>query len=188
MMPKKIHNAAKATHPTAPATTSTAATPIATTPATQVTSVANSKNTGSKAALQTSFVALIAGLQASFASDYVFELPMGNQTTRQLVAMLQQFVQAAESTKSSYQSWRNDVQAERQVEQAVTPVRAAIKLVLQGRFGKSSNQLLPYGFLPQKVVQKTALSKAVATVKNEATRKARGTVGAPAPAAKPSGS
>jgi hypothetical protein len=230
MMTKKAPKPMKTTHPNATATTSTASTtvvtgtaaqaptpptPTTTTPTTQVTSVANSKDAGTKTALQTSYVALIAGLQATFAPDYVFELPMGSKTTTELVAMMQQFVQTAETTKSSYQSWRSDVQAERQVEQQVAPVRAAIKLVLQGRYGKSSLQLLPFGFLPQKVAQRSALSKTTAKVKNEATRAARGTVGskkkleitgnvtgvtitpitstpatpsAPAPAAKPSAS
>jgi hypothetical protein len=197
MMSKKTTKPTKTSKTTAPATTPSSSTsavngtagqapapqasqapnPTVTTSGTQVTSVANSNNTGPKAALQTSYVALIAGLQANYAPDYVFELPMGSKTTLEVVAMLQQFVQAAETTKGSYQSWRNDVQAERQIEQQVAPVRAGIKLALQSRYGKSGLPLLSYGFLPQKVTDKTVTSKAAAKVKGEATRAARGTVG-----------
>ncbi len=144
---------------------------------TPVTSVANGSNSGTKSALQTSYVGLIAGLQANYQPDDVFVLVTGNKTTSELVAGFQQFVQAAESTKASYQAYRADVQAERQIEAQVDPDRAAVRSVLEARYGKSGTQLLQYGFAPQKIPQRTALSKAAAAVKVAATRDARGTKG-----------
>ncbi len=142
-----------------------------------VTGVANGGNTGTKTDLQTSYVALIAGLQAGYAPDYVFQLATGDQRCDAVVAVLQQYVTAAQATKSSYQAWRNDVEAERQVVAQVAPVRASVHSVLEGRYGKSSTQMLTYGFSPQKVAERTVASKAGAIAKNEATRTARGTKG-----------
>jgi hypothetical protein len=142
-----------------------------------VTSVANGSNTGRKTDLQASYVALIAGLQAGYAPDYVFQLTTGDQRCDEVVAELQKYVTAAQATKSSNQAWRNDVQTERQVAAEVAPVRAAVHSVLIGRYGKGSTQLLAYGFSPQKVAERTAASKAGAAVKTKATRTARGTKG-----------
>jgi len=142
-----------------------------------VTSVANGGNTGTKTDLQTSYVALIAGLQAGYAPDYVFQLATGDQRCDEVVAELQRYVTAAQATKGSYQAWRKDVEAERQVVAQVAPIRAAVHSVLEGRYGKSSTQMLTYGFSPQKVAERTVASKAGAIAKNEATRTARGTKG-----------
>jgi hypothetical protein len=148
-----------------------------TVPATQVTSVANGNNTGKKAALQTSYVALIAGLQANFAPDFVFDLPTGPMTTTELLATFGQFVQAAETTKGSYQTWRGDVQTERRIALQVAPTRTLVKVVLQSKYGKTSTQMLAFGFTPDKVPAKSAESKTVGAVKAKATRAARGTKG-----------
>ncbi len=142
--------------------------------------MANGSNNGTKSALQTAYVGLIAGLQANYQPDDVFQLVTGDKTTSELVAEFQQFVQAAEATKASYQAYRADVQAERQVAAQVAPDRAAVHSVLVARYGKRGTQLLQYGFAPQKVPQRTALSKAAAAVKTEATRTARGTTGSKA--------
>jgi hypothetical protein len=142
-----------------------------------VTSVANGSNTGRKTDLQTAYSALIAGLQAGYAPDYVFQLATGDQRCDDVVAELQKYVTAAQATKSSNQAWRNNVQIERQVAAEVAPTRAAVQSVLQGRYGKGSTQLLAYGFTPQKVAERTAASKAGAAVKTKATRTARGTKG-----------
>jgi hypothetical protein len=151
--------------------------PTTASPMPLVTSVANGGNSGTKTDLQTSYVALIAGLQAGYAPDYVFQLATGDQRCDEVVAELQRYVTAAQATKGSYQAWRNDVEAERQVVAEVAPVRAAVHSVLQGRYGKGSSKLLAYGFTPQKVAERTVASKAGAIVKNEATRIARGTKG-----------
>jgi hypothetical protein len=158
--------------------TPTAPPPIITPPQTPpVTGVANGDNTGTKVELQTSYLALIAGLLADYQPDDEFLLKAGTMTRDQLIAAFQKFVASAEDTKSSYLAWRADVQAERVVEQTVAPLRAGVKSVLEGRFGKSGTELTKYGFAPAKVGVKTPLVKTTAAVKAKATRTARGTRG-----------
>jgi hypothetical protein len=142
-----------------------------------VTGVANGSNTGTKVQLQTSYLALIAGLQANYQPGDVFELPMGDMTRDQLVAHFESYVTAAEATKSSNQAWRQDVQDERAAEQSARPYRSAVKAVLVARLGKSSTQLITYGFPPAKVGVKSTATKSAAVAKAEATRVARGTKG-----------
>jgi len=158
--------------------TPTAPPPILTPPQTPpVTGVANGDNTGTKVEIQTSYLALIAGLLADYQPDDEFKLTAGDFTRDQLIAEFQQFVGSAETTKSSYQAWRADVQAERVAEQTVAPLRTGVKAVLVGRFGKSGTDLTRYGFSPEKVPVKSTLVKTTAVVKAKATREARGTKG-----------
>ena len=140
--------------------------------------MANGGNKGTKIELQTSYIALIAGLQQNYQPGDVFDLPMGQMTRDQIIAEFQTFVNAAEATRSSNQAWRQDVQAERAAELAAAPVRTSVKAVLVGRYGKSSTQLLNYGIPPAKVpTVKSPAVKAAALAKSEATRAARGTKG-----------
>ena len=124
-----------------------------------VTSVSGRNRGGKKEALQTSLVALIAGLQANFAADFVFDLPTGPVTTSELLATFTQYVQAAETTKTQYQSWRTAVAAEKPIEQQATSARALVKKALLGRYGDQSPQLLQFGIAPYKVPVKTAAAK-----------------------------
>ena len=94
-----------------------------------------------------------------------------------LIALLQQFVAAVEATKSSNAVWRSDVQADRAMELMVAPVRAGLKSILQGKFGKSGTQLLKFGITPLKAPVKTTAVKTAAVAKSKATREARGTKG-----------
>jgi hypothetical protein len=149
--------------------------PVPATPA--VTGVANNGNTGTKMELQTSYVALIAGLQTFYQPSDVLLLTTGTQTCGDLIAEFQQYVQAAENTKASYQAWRGDVQTERTVLADVGPKRSAVRSLVESRFGKGGTQLLQLGFAPKKTVKRTVVSKAEGVVKGEATRKARGTKG-----------
>ncbi len=142
-----------------------------------VTGVANNGNTGTKMELQTSYVALIAGLQTFYQPSDVLQLTTGTQTCGELIAEFQQYVQAAENTKASYRGWRGDVQAERTVLADVGPKRSAVRSLVESRFGKGGTQLLELGFAPKKTVKRTVVSKAEGVVKGEATRKARGTKG-----------
>ncbi len=142
-----------------------------------VTGVANGNNAGTKVELQSSYMALIAGLQQNYQPGDVFDLVTGQTTCAELVTLFQGFVTSAEQTKASNQVWRNDVQAEREAEQQVRPVRAAVKSVLVGKYGKSSTKLLAYGFQPAKVPVKSTTAKSTAVAKAEATRTARGTKG-----------
>jgi hypothetical protein len=147
-------------------------TPPAPAPSTQVTSVGN--RVGKKEALQTSLVALIAGLQANFAADFVFTLPTGPVTTSELIATFTQYIQAAETTKTQYQSWRKAVAAEKPIEQQVTSTRALVKTVLLGAYGKQSPEMLQFGFAPYKARVTSAAAKTVGAAKANATRKSSG--------------
>jgi hypothetical protein len=148
------------------------------TPATPtITGVASGGSTGTRIELQTSYVALITGLQGLYQPSDVLQLSTGDETCADLIADLQQFVQAAENTKASYQAWRGDVQTERQVLADVTPKRAAVRTLMVSRFGQGGTKLLQLGFAPRKPTQKTVEAKAEGVVKTEATRKARGTKG-----------
>ena len=160
----------------APALQATQApTPAPAMPVTQVTSVSDRNHGGKKVALQTSLVAMIAGLQANFAADFVFNLPTGPVTTSALVATLSQYIQAAETTKAQYLSWRKAVAAEKPIEQQVTATRTLVKDALLSSYGKRSPQLLQFGIAPYKVPVKTAAAKTVGAAKASATRKASGT-------------
>jgi len=162
-----------------PAATPTPATPQATPPpqTPPVTGVANGGNQGTKVELQTSYLALIAGLLAYYQPDDEFLLASGVMTRDQLIASFQKYVASAEATKSSNQAWRADVQTERAAELSVRPLRANVKSLLEGRFGKSGTQLTTFGYTPAKIGVKTTTSKTAAVAKSKATRTARGTKG-----------
>jgi hypothetical protein len=98
-------------------------------------------------------------------------------TRDQLIAAFQQFISDAETTKSSYQTWRDDVQAERASELTVAPLRDGLKAILVGRFGKFGTQLTKFGFEPAKMPVRSTVSKTAAAAKAKATRAARGTKG-----------
>jgi hypothetical protein len=150
-------------------------TPPAPAPSTQVTSVSARNRGGKKESLQTALVALIAGLQANFAADFVFNLPTGPVTTSALLQTFSQYIQAAETTKAQYQSWRTAVAAEKPIEQQVTSTRALVKDALLSSYGKRSPQLLQFGIAPYKVPVKTAAAKTVGAARASATRKSGGT-------------
>jgi hypothetical protein len=180
-MPKKKKTAVSpAVIPAASPTPAAIPPPTAppTAPATPpVTGVANGGNKGTKVALQTSYLALIAGLLAYYQPGDPFLLEAGVMTRDELIAAFQQFVASAEATKTSYLAWRADVQAERVEEQTVAPLRAGLKSTLEGRFGKSGTELTKFGFTPAKVGVKSTASKTAAVAKAKATRAARGTKG-----------
>jgi len=171
--PAANHAAIPAATPTPAATPPPTADPA--TPA--ITSVANGSNKGTKVDLQTAYLSLIAGLLVYFQPGDPFALAAGIMTRDQLIALFQQFVAAAEATKSSNAVWRSDVQAERAMEQMVAPVRVGLTSILQGKFGKSGTPLLKFGITPLKAPVKTTAVKTAAVAKAKATRVARGTKG-----------
>jgi len=142
-----------------------------------VTGVANGGNTGTKVEIQTSYLALIGGLMAYYQPGDEFQLPAGVMTRDQLIAQFQQFLAAAEATKTSRLVWRSDVQTERAAEMSVRPLRACLKSTLEGRFGKTGTQLTKFGFTPVKTGVRSTASKTAAVAKAKATRTARGTRG-----------
>ncbi len=142
-----------------------------------ITGPANGSNNSTKVSLQTSYAALIAGLQAYYQPGDVLQLPTGDETRDAVIADLQKFVQAAEDTKAAYLAWRDAVQNERAIELALRPEKQAVQSVVVGRFGRASTTLLKFGIQPRVPVVRTVAEKAEANAKGEATRKARGTKG-----------
>ena len=173
----------KKTKTTTPATTpaaspTPAATPPPTPPATpSMTGVANNSNNGTKVDLQAYYLALTAGLLAFFQPTDPFELPSGTFTRDALIASFQQFIGAAEATKSSNHAWRADVQTERAAAKAAAPLGQELKASLKAKYGKSNAQLLKFGISPEKTPVRTTTDKTTAVAKAKATRAARGTKG-----------
>jgi hypothetical protein len=182
MATKKKTASAPATAPAAsptPAVTAppTAATATAASQTPPITGVANGSNRGTKVEIQTSYLALIAGLLAYYQPDDEFLLEAGTVTRDELIDSFQQFVGTAEATKTSNQAWRDNVQTERAAERVVSPLRAGVKSILEGRFGKGGMQLVKFGFTPAKAGVRTTAAKTAAVEKSKATRVARGTKG-----------
>jgi hypothetical protein len=142
-----------------------------------VTGVANGSNHATKVDLQAQYQSVISGLLAFYAPTDTFLMKSGTYTRDDLVTKFQTFVAALETTKSSNQQWRQDVQTERLLELEVTPLRVGVRAVAQTRFGKDGTQLLQFGFQPAKVPVHSPASRVLAAAKAKATRAVRGTVG-----------
>jgi hypothetical protein len=152
-----------------PAVQSTAQTPI--------TGTANGSNHGTKVDLQTSYQALITGLLAFYQPTDTFALKSGTFTRDDVIEQLQKFIVAAEATKAGHTAWRGTVQAEREVELQVRPIRTGLRGIVSARYGANGTQMMQFGFVPTKRAKKTAQTKAQAVAKGRATRTARSTKG-----------
>jgi hypothetical protein len=146
-------------------------------PTTSITGVANGSNHSTKVDLQVAYQALTTGLATFYQPTDTFLLPTGTVTRDALIAQFQGFINVAETTKSSQQSWHEAVQAERAAELVVRPVRQAVRSVVTGRFGANAKQLAQFGFVPLKPAVRKVAVKAQAVVKMKATRLARSTKG-----------
>jgi hypothetical protein len=95
----------------------------------------------------------------------------------ELIGQFQKFVGLAEKTKQAHLAWRDAVQAEREFEVQVRPLRQGVRGIVTVRFGKDGTQLMQFGFAQGKQPKKTAATKAEAVTKTKATRVARGIKG-----------
>jgi hypothetical protein len=184
MATKKRASKSTSTRTTTPATPAVTppAPPSPTSPAliqssSPITGVANGSNKGTKIDLQTSYQAFVAGMLAYYQPGDTFPLKSGTLTRDEVVTEVQQFITAAENTKTSNKAWRADVQTERAVLSQVAPIRKGVRGIVEAKFGEDGIELLNFGFEPRKPPVKTAASKAGAAVKAKATREARGTKG-----------
>jgi hypothetical protein len=141
-----------------------------------MTGPANGSNHATKVDLQALYQSVISGLLAFYAPTDTFLMKSGTYTRDDLVTKFQTFVAALETTKSSNQQWRQNIQAERSLELEVEPLRVGVRAVAQTRFGKDGTQLLQFGFTPAKARVQTPASKVLAAAKARATREARGTL------------
>ena len=178
------------------ATTTTTTTPVSTaTSSAAVPITASSGSHGRKTDLQASYQALTVGLQTLYQPDDVFHMKSGTYGRDELIGQFQKFVGLAEKTKQAHLAWRDAVQAEREFEVQVRPLRQGVRGIVTVRFGKDGTQLMQFGFAQGKQPKKTAATKAEAVTKTKATRVARGIKGkkqrkaikAPATAAPSSG-
>ncbi len=131
----------------------------------------------SKMNVEVRYQTLIAGLLANFDPASSFPLPTGTFTRDELVAILQKRIAAGEASKSAKTAWHSTVEAERQAEADLSPLRKPLQQSLAGRFGASGAQMAEFGFAPAKPRKVSAKTKAAAAVKAKATRQARGTMG-----------
>jgi hypothetical protein len=165
--------AAKATSKTTPATTTTPTT--TTTPL--VTATANGNAQTSKVGLQAVYQALIAGLLTYYAPTDIFHTAQGSFTRDELIAQIQSFVTACQTTQKANQSWRSAIQAERTIEGNIRQLRKGVRGIVQARFGVAGAQILQFGFPLPKPRKQTSETKAIAAKKSLATREARNTLG-----------
>ena len=142
-----------------------------------ITGVSSGSTAGTKVDIQTSYLALIAGLLAYYQPGDPFVLSTGTMTRDQVIAQFQHFVATMETTKANYQAWRASVEVEAGEAPQAASLRADVKSIVQGRFKKSSPTMLTFGFPPAKVAVKSTAAKTAAVAKAEATRAARGTKG-----------
>jgi hypothetical protein len=143
-----------------------------------ITSLADKPASKTKVSVETRYQTLIEGILANFGHVSSFELSTGNYTLDALVSTLRRRIAAAEDTKSTKTDWHTTVQAERQVDGEVRPLRKQLQQYVAARFGATSAKMAEFGFTPLKPRKPTTRTKAAAADKSLATRKARGTMGA----------
>ncbi|HZU82014.1 MAG TPA: hypothetical protein VE987_03810 [Polyangiaceae bacterium] len=131
-----------------------------------------------KATIQAIYRKLVDGIQSELAGVDPFVIANQTISRADLLKRFEDRIAASEASKSARSAWRTAVESERTLAQAVEPLRAGIKRLLQMRFGPKSNKLQDFGFTPAKTPKKTAQAKATGVVKAKATRAARGTKGA----------
>jgi hypothetical protein len=130
-----------------------------------------------KVMLQASYQALVNGLQSTYQPTDTFDTTEGTYTRDELIAQFDAFIGSSETTKAARQGWLAATQAEQAALIQVAPLRAAVRSVIQGRFGKAGLGLAKFGFSPAKTPKKSTTTKAGAVAKTKATRAARHTMG-----------
>jgi hypothetical protein len=130
-----------------------------------------------KVDVQADYAMLIQGLQAEAAPED--PIVIGGQTIARadLVARLQQRIDAAARTKAARAGLQKAVSDERTLDAEVRTLRAHTKLHLQGKYGRRDPKLQDFGFTQGHAPKATAQTKASAQVKAKTTREALGTKG-----------
>ncbi len=162
-------------NPTIASSNPTSTAPAAAPPV--ITSTTDPNVTRAKLHLETRDQTLVAGIVANLGDIDTFVLPGGPMTRDELVAALQSRIAAAEATKASKNGWHSTVQAERQAEADVQPLRKGMKQYLASRYGADSAKMAEFGFIPAKARKTSVRTKAGAIAKAAATRVARHTMG-----------
>src|SRR5579859_1326060 len=122
---------------------------------------------------------LIAGVNKHFPNGSQ-QLQVGGATftVTGLTALLQSFVDNREAVEASKAATKAKVQAEAAQAPSQRALIHALEATVRSNFGNSADVLADFGLAPLKArTPRTAEEKAVSAAKNEATRKARGTMG-----------
>jgi hypothetical protein len=130
-----------------------------------------------KAAIEAAYKAVIAGINTELGTVQQFVILGTTFTKAELLARFQSRLDAAEKTKADRTILHASVAAEQQLNTDVAPLRKGFKQYLQSRYGQGSPELQKFGFTPAKTPQRSVAAKAAGIAKNQATRKARNTMG-----------
>jgi hypothetical protein len=94
-------------------------------------------------------------------------------TRANLLAALQAYIDAAADTAAANQSWRVKVTAEKAARVEAASLVGGMKTYVETTYGKSSPELLKFGFTPVVPPVRTVASKVVSVTKGAATRALR---------------
>jgi hypothetical protein len=119
---------------------------------------------------------IVKGLPALLRVTGRADIPGGPFTIDALRAMFEKHLRAMAKVRELTLARRQAVQEERAMERALAPVIASLKLLAHGRAGKYSAGLRALGFEPEKKPVMSTMTKLLANVKRQATRKERGIV------------
>jgi len=150
-----------------------------------ITTASKTKVSRAKVAEEVAYQTLVSGLPVVFPGQTTFVLPSGTYTLAELTAPFQQWIAAAEATKTAETQFHDAVAAEVPLAAAASALRKEVKQLAVGRFGASSSALTQLGFTPAKARLVSAATKAASAAKGKATRTAKKAAPAPAPAAPP---
>ena len=156
-------------------TNPTSAAPSGTPPV--ITSKTGGAPTRAKLHVETRDQTLVSGVLANLGDVTTFTLPAGTYSRDALIAAFHTRIAASEATKASENAWHAAVQAERQAELDIGPLRKSMKQFVSSRYGADSAKLAEFGFTPAKIRKTTVQGKAAAIQKSGATRVARHTMG-----------
>jgi hypothetical protein len=120
---------------------------------------------------------LIKGLNSNFTQKTSFVLNGEELSVAQIVAALNGRVAAAADSTAKEIAWRAAVKTEREKDEAVQPLRQALKAALVSRYGSDAQELKEFSFPPAKERKVSVKTKAKAQEQSIATRAARMTMG-----------
>lgn len=157
-------------------------------PTTKTTSVSTKNDVSAQ------YTSCINALTANYPATQTWTINNTPYKRGDLVNLLQEGVQAIQTTKTDHDTWTASVQAEKATRAQITPVLNGLHKALEVELGADNPAIVQYGFPPAQPRVQSASSKAVAAAKAKATRAAKKAAlaalkapaaSAPAPAATP---
>lgn len=145
--------------------------------ATAITSVSLG-NVRGKTQVINGLVALMGALSANYAASDTFELPSGTYTIPEVTEAFNAYITAVSNVGPVDLAYHAAVEKEQSLRASTFALRAELKAYIAARIGKSATGMAAYGFVPAKTPVVSAKAKVAGAIKAEATRVARGTMGA----------